>query len=169
MPYSNHSTPFPFHRSAFERFRAILHEGEIDKRVQFMIEGLFAVRKAGFEASGHPSLKPGLDLVEAADQITHEIELFDNTLAAHMELDVFKLDPEYEQHEAEYAAIKREILGEESEDEEGSEGSSGSEESDEEDEGQAGQGQGATVQVRPRALKHLASSWVRLSRTSMLG
>jgi hypothetical protein len=25
----------------FERFRGILHEGEIDKRVQFMIEGLF--------------------------------------------------------------------------------------------------------------------------------
>lgn len=33
--------------SVFERFRGILHEGEIDKRVQFMIEGLFAVRKAG--------------------------------------------------------------------------------------------------------------------------
>ena len=33
----------------FERFRGILHEGEIDKRVQFMIEGLFAIRKAKFE------------------------------------------------------------------------------------------------------------------------
>jgi pre-mRNA-splicing factor CWC22 len=29
----------------FERFRAILHEGAIDKRCQYMIEGLFAVRK----------------------------------------------------------------------------------------------------------------------------
>ena len=28
----------------FERFRGILHEGVIDKRVQYMIEGLFAVR-----------------------------------------------------------------------------------------------------------------------------
>lgn len=34
--------------SIFERFRGILHEGQIDKRVQFMIEGLFAIRKAGF-------------------------------------------------------------------------------------------------------------------------
>ena len=33
----------------FERFRAILHEGEIDKRVQFLIEGLFAIRKAKFQ------------------------------------------------------------------------------------------------------------------------
>ncbi|CAI5989248.1 unnamed protein product [Closterium sp. NIES-65] len=35
--------------SIFERFRGILHEGEIDKRVQFTIEGLFAIRKAKFE------------------------------------------------------------------------------------------------------------------------
>lgn len=33
----------------FERFRGILHEGEIDKRVQFLIEGLFALRKAKFQ------------------------------------------------------------------------------------------------------------------------
>lgn len=33
----------------FERFRGILHEGEIDKRVQFMIEGLFAIRKTRFQ------------------------------------------------------------------------------------------------------------------------
>ena len=35
----------------FERFRAILHEGEINKRVQFIIEGLFAIRKAKFKVS----------------------------------------------------------------------------------------------------------------------
>ncbi|KAK2384617.1 hypothetical protein QL285_071943 [Trifolium repens] len=33
----------------FERFRGILHEGEIDKRVQFLIEGLFAIIKAIFQ------------------------------------------------------------------------------------------------------------------------
>ncbi len=33
----------------FERFRGILHEGEIDKRVQFLIEELFAIRKAKFQ------------------------------------------------------------------------------------------------------------------------
>lgn len=33
--------------SVFERFRAILHEGTIDKRCQYIIEGLFAIRKVG--------------------------------------------------------------------------------------------------------------------------
>ena len=30
-------------------FGGILHEGEIDKRVEHLLEGLFAARKAGFE------------------------------------------------------------------------------------------------------------------------
>lgn len=55
--------------SVFERFRSILHEGEIDKRIQYVIEGLFAIRKAGFEKSGHPARAEGLDLVEEEDQV----------------------------------------------------------------------------------------------------
>lgn len=94
----------------FERLRAILHEGEIDKRVQFMIEGLFAIRKAGFAKSGFPSIQPDLDLVQEEDQITHEITL-DEDLDPEMHLDVFKSDDLYEQHEKEYEAIKQEILG----------------------------------------------------------
>ena len=35
--------------TVFDRFRAILHEGAIDKRTQFIIENLFAIRKAGFD------------------------------------------------------------------------------------------------------------------------
>ena len=35
----------------FERFRGILHEGDIDKRVQYLIEGLFAIRKAKFQVN----------------------------------------------------------------------------------------------------------------------
>jgi len=34
----------------FERLRNILHESEIDKRVQYMIEVMFAVRKDGFKS-----------------------------------------------------------------------------------------------------------------------
>ncbi|MCL7024081.1 hypothetical protein MKW94_008587 [Papaver nudicaule] len=33
----------------FDEFRAILNDGKIDKRVQFLIEGLFAVRKENFQ------------------------------------------------------------------------------------------------------------------------
>jgi len=55
----------------FERFRGILHEaGTIDKRVQYTIEGLFAVRKAGFK--DYPSVPEALDLVDRADQVKEE-------------------------------------------------------------------------------------------------
>ena len=47
----------------FERFKGILHEGEIEKRVQYCIENLFAVRKTKFK--DHPGIIPELDLVEA--------------------------------------------------------------------------------------------------------
>ena len=33
----------------FERLRNVLHEGTIDKRVQYMIEVMFATRKDGFK------------------------------------------------------------------------------------------------------------------------
>ncbi|GIL77926.1 hypothetical protein Vretimale_6540 [Volvox reticuliferus] len=131
----------------FERFRAILHEGAISKRVQFIIEGMFALRKAGFEASGYPALKPELDLVEAEDQITHELGL-DDQLQAQTNLDLFKVDPNYEEEERKYAAISREILGEEEVEEEG--GAGGSEpaadeegtDSDDEGDGEPGSGGG---------------------------
>ncbi|CAN6485751.1 unnamed protein product [Victoria cruziana] len=61
--------------SIFERLWGILHEGEIDKRVQFLIEGLFAIRKAKFQ--GYPAVRPELDLVEQEDQFTHEVSLED--------------------------------------------------------------------------------------------
>ncbi|KAG1681290.1 hypothetical protein FOA52_007336 [Chlamydomonas sp. UWO 241] len=120
--------------SVFERFRSILHEGEIDKRVQFIIEGLFAIRKAGF--TEHPAIKPELDLVEAEDQITHELGLDDNP-DAQTGLDIFKVDDEYEEHERQHKAIMREILGEDdvSDDEgkDGKEKESGSESEEDED------------------------------------
>lgn len=61
----------------FERFRTILHEGEIEKKVQYTIENLFAIRKTKF--AEHPGVIPELDLVEEEDKITHNINL-DNEL-----------------------------------------------------------------------------------------
>jgi pre-mRNA-splicing factor CWC22 len=49
-------------RAVFERFRGILHDGAIDKRVQYTIESLFAVRKSGF--ADYPAVPEALDLVE---------------------------------------------------------------------------------------------------------
>jgi pre-mRNA-splicing factor CWC22 len=105
--------------AVFERFRGILHEGKIDKRSQYMVEVLFQVRKENFK--DHVSIPEGLDIVEEEDQITHMIGLTDD-LDVQEGLNVFRFDDEFLSNEAKYEAMKREILGEESddEDEEGS-------------------------------------------------
>ncbi|KAL3529830.1 hypothetical protein ACH5RR_009152 [Cinchona calisaya] len=115
----------------FERFRGILHEGEIDKRVQFLIEGLFALRKAKFQ--GYPAVRPELDLVEQEDQLTHEISLSDQ-IDPEIALDIFKLDPNFLENEKKYEELKKSILGEESEDEADSDGGSEDEDEDDDDE-----------------------------------
>ncbi|XP_044487792.1 pre-mRNA-splicing factor CWC22 homolog [Mangifera indica] len=115
----------------FERFRGILHEGEIDKRVQFLIEGLFAIRKAKFQ--GYPAVRPELDLVEQEDQFTHEISL-DDKVDPEITLDIFKPDPQFLENEKRYEELKKTILGEESDDEEGSDAASGDEDDDDDDE-----------------------------------
>ncbi|KAK8973202.1 hypothetical protein V6N11_037802 [Hibiscus sabdariffa] len=114
----------------FERFRGILHEGEIDKRVQFLIEGLFAIRKAKFQ--GYPAVRPELDLVEQEDQLTHEISLQDE-IDPEITLDIFKADPQFLENEKRYEELKKTILGEESEGEEGSDAGSGDEEDDDDE------------------------------------
>ena len=35
--------------AVFERLRSILHNSEIEKRVQYMVEVMFAIRKDGFK------------------------------------------------------------------------------------------------------------------------
>ncbi|PKU70793.1 pre-mRNA-splicing factor CWC22 homolog [Dendrobium catenatum] len=122
----------------FERFRGILHEGEIDKRVQFLIEGLFAIRKAKFQ--GFPAIRSELDLVEQEDQFTHEMS-FEDEIDPEMNLDVFKKSLQFLEDEKAYDDLKKSILGEEesSDNEAGSEEGSDvedDEESEEEDDEQ---------------------------------
>ena len=94
----------------FESFRTILHDGQIDKKVQYTLENLFAVRKTRFSA--HPGVIQELDLVEESDKITHTVSLEDN-LDGEDQCNLFQFDPNYEQTEAEWDEIKKEILGEE--------------------------------------------------------
>ena len=61
--------------SIFERFRGILHEGTIDKRTQYTIENLFAIRKTDFK--DHVGVLPELDLVADEDKIIHDVYLDD--------------------------------------------------------------------------------------------
>lgn len=60
----------------YERFRAILHEGKIDKRTQYMIEVLLQIRRDKYK--DFTPVVEELDLVEENDQITHYISIEDD-------------------------------------------------------------------------------------------
>ncbi|KAK4146954.1 uncharacterized protein C8A04DRAFT_9392 [Dichotomopilus funicola] len=99
----------------FDQFRNILHEADIDRRTQYMIEVLFQVRKDKYK--DNPAVKEELDLVEEEDQITHRVSLDGEDINTQDSLNIFKYDPDWENNEAEYKRLKAEILGEGSDDE----------------------------------------------------
>ncbi|KAL8762464.1 MAG: hypothetical protein Q9184_001547 [Pyrenodesmia sp. 2 TL-2023] len=99
----------PIALAVFDQFRSILHEQDLDKRVQYMIEVLFQVRKDKYK--DNPAIRDELDLVEEEDQITHRASL-DDEIDVQDGLNVFKFDPEWEEHEEAYQKLKAEILGE---------------------------------------------------------
>ncbi|OTB08334.1 hypothetical protein M426DRAFT_316960 [Hypoxylon sp. CI-4A] len=113
----------------FDQFRNILHEADIDKRVQFMIEVLFQVRKDKFK--DNPAIKEELDLIEEEDQITHRVEL-SAELDVQDGLNIFKFDAEWEEHEEAYKRLRAEILGEGSDEEDDDDEDESSEEEEEE-------------------------------------
>ncbi|CAL4900145.1 unnamed protein product [Urochloa decumbens] len=96
--------------AVFDTLRAILHDGNVDRRVQFVIEDLFALRRAQFK--GHPPVRPELDLIKPEDQVTHQIELCDRQLDPEVHLDLFKPSPSFFRDEAAYEDLKRGMLGE---------------------------------------------------------
>jgi hypothetical protein len=59
----------------FERFRGILHEGEIDKRVQFMIEGLFAICKTQFQVDFIAVLKSHFRVMNLFQLLCHNFSM----------------------------------------------------------------------------------------------
>lgn len=119
----------PIALAVFDQFRSILHEADIDKRVQYMIEVLFQVRKDKYK--DNQAIKEELDLVEEEDQITHRTSL-DDELDVQDGLNIFKFDPEWEEHEEAYQRLKAEILGEGSDEEDEDEDESDESEDDEE-------------------------------------
>ncbi|KAJ4932807.1 hypothetical protein JOQ06_029649 [Pogonophryne albipinna] len=114
----------------FERLRNVLHESAIDKRVQYMIEVMFAIRKDGFK--DHPVIPEGLDLVDEGEQFTHMLPL-DDEYSIDDILNVFKMDPDFLENEEKYKTIKREILDEGSSDSGEDGDGSGDDEDDEEE------------------------------------
>ncbi|KAL9536255.1 Pre-mRNA-splicing factor [Sphaerulina musiva] len=118
--------------AVYDQFRGILHEADIDKRVQYMIEVLFQIRKDKYK--DHQAIKEELDLVEEEDQITHRPSLDDDKLKTEDGLNIFKVDPEFEANEEAYKKLKAEILGEvEGSDDEDEQSSASSSEEDDDD------------------------------------
>jgi len=124
----------------FERFKSILHEGVIDRRVQYVIEGLMEVRRKKFE--DFPMVLPELDLVDEEDQITHEVDLLDENIKGEETLNIFKAQPpeQYLGDEAKWKQISNEILGVEGDDD-------GSSEDSEDDEAEEAADQQATQKI----------------------
>ncbi|OEH78545.1 cell cycle control protein [Cyclospora cayetanensis] len=98
--------------AAFERLRAILQQGETDKKTQYSIEALWDIRRNGFK--DFPGVVDDLDLVEAEDKITHEVDLLDTSIKGEEMLNIFKAQEpdEYEANEKKWSALSKEILGE---------------------------------------------------------
>jgi pre-mRNA-splicing factor CWC22 len=120
--------------AVYDQFRSILHEADIDKRTQYMVEVLFQVRKDRYK--DNPSVKEELDLVEEEDQITHNTGL-DDQIEVQDGLNVFKFDADWESNEEAYKKLRAEILGEadgsDEDDDDDSEVSSSEDEDDEAD------------------------------------
>ena len=98
----------------FESLRKLLQEGNIDQRIQYIIENLFEERKKNFV--DHPAIIPELDLVNDEDKIIHRLSL-ESDLNGEDNLDVFKYDDKYEEHENIWSVLQKEILGEKEEEE----------------------------------------------------
>lgn len=119
--------------AVFDQCRSILHDADIDKRTQYMLEVLFQVRKDQFK--DNPAVREELDLIEEEDQITHRLAL-DADMEVEDGLNIFKFDPDWEENEAAYKKLKAEILGEGSDYEDDDDDDDEDESSDEEEEDQ---------------------------------
>ncbi len=127
----------------FETLRNILHQSEVDQRVQYMIEVMFAIRKDEFK--DYPIVVKELDLIEENEQFTHFLTLDEQDIDPENQINIFKYDEEYEENEEKYKILKKEIL-DESDSEDGS-GESGSEDEDGEEEEEKNEDDKAKEQV----------------------
>ncbi|KAL7057154.1 hypothetical protein AAHC03_019137 [Spirometra sp. Aus1] len=117
----------------FEHLRRILNEGQCDKRIDYMLEVMFQIRRDGWK--DHPTMLPELDLIDEDDQITHTISLLD-PVDPEDNLNIFRFDPDFEANEEKYSAIRASFLGDD--DDEDDEDASGSEGDDESGSGSEG-------------------------------
>ena len=100
-----------------ERLRSILHEGDLETRTQYVIEGLFAVIKTEFK--DFPEVLEELDLLDEEDMLTHELELDPaEPYDVRRNEDYFRVNPNFLEDQQLYEDIKLEILGDDDDEEE---------------------------------------------------
>lgn len=110
----------------FKTLRDLSLENDFDTRTHEMIDIIHVIRKDKFK--DFPPIKPALDLIDEQDRITHTIELSGPRKEDfHMELNYFKLDPNWSENEAKYEDFKKSLL-----DEDGSSSEESDDESDSE-------------------------------------
>lgn len=92
----------------FGMLRNLVHEGEVDARVQYAVDGLFALRRREFD---HADPVPAaLDLVPEEESIVHVASL-KGELETNPGLDFFHYDEEWEASELLFLQLRKEILG----------------------------------------------------------
>lgn len=89
--------------------------GGVDRRSGALVEAFLDETRLWQQAkTSQAALPPELDLVEADDQVTHDVDIEDaETYDAENGLDNFRLDPNFEENEASYDEERLRILGEE--------------------------------------------------------
>lgn len=116
----------------FEIFRTLRDmslESELDSRTHEMIDLIHVIRKNKFNE--FPPIKPGLDLVDEKDRVTHTVELSEPRKEDfHTEFNYFKFDPKWSENESKYDDFRKSLLEDGSSNEE----SSTDEDSDSEEE-----------------------------------
>ena len=105
------------------------------------------IRKNKFKQ--FPALQEELDLVEREEQITFEMGLDDEDLQKEDHLDVFKFDEDWIQNENDWIEIRREVLGEDSDDEDGSDDDETDDSSDEDEDDSDDDEDGVLVEAVP--------------------
>ncbi|XP_066601582.1 pre-mRNA-splicing factor CWC22 homolog [Prorops nasuta] len=143
----------------FEMLRNILHEGQLDKRVQYMIEVMFQIRKDGFK--DHEAVLEELDLVEEDEQFTHLITL-DEAVDAQDILNVYKFDAEYQANEEKYKQLSKEILGSDAS------GCSSDDDNEEEEEGSSEEENEASSEGKDVIVDNTETNLTALRRTIYL-
>lgn len=97
--------------NVFQRLRDILHDGQLGKRAQVLIEGLMRRRRNRFQ--GEDILEPKFDLVLDEDITTHMVYLEEDTNKLDLQLacNEFQFDEDYLENERIYDQIRKDILG----------------------------------------------------------